>query len=511
MAEQKMTATELKKIWTVKKLEDDTLIITSYKGNETDVVIPSEIGKNTVSALGEDVFSLRAARLTKEQMQARRNIKSITVPGTIKEIPANMCYASPLEGNVALEKVIIEEGVEVINSNAFQRCVNLKEVVLPQTIKRIVGGAFVCCESLEKIDIPDGVEELGGFNGCKKLMNIHIPKGIQTLTHYFFAGMEIEKFVVPDHITCIETHAFEGCERLKEVVIPSGCMKIGAYCFCGCKELEMPRIPDGATIGQNAFKGCDKLVDENGFIVVVGVFYGYIPKGNSGVVRVPDYIKDFPIDFLREPYSVVYKCGSATHKPLPDLSAIKSGDEIEFGLFPADESLELKPLLWKVLKVDGDKALIMTRDSIMSLDRMNTQKRTWEECSTRIMLNGDFFDGAFSDEERSIILNSKLDNPNNKKHKTPGGNPTEDKVFLLSLTEIEDVLPNKEERTGEITAYAKLQTYAKRDNVVFWVTRTPGDAGWGPVAISDFDGDVDYEGNHVGYNAVRPAMWISIK
>ena len=510
MAEEKMSATELKKVWTVKKLEDDTLIITSYKGEETDVVIPSVIGKNTVSSLGPDVFSLRAPRLTKEQIQARKSIKSITVPGTIKEIPDSMCYASPLEGTYALEKVVLEEGVEVINSNAFQRCLNLKEVVLPKTLKKIRGGALVCCEALEKIDIPDSVEELGGFNGCTKLVNVQIPSGIHTLAPYFFARTEIEKYVIPDHITCIGAHAFAECEKLKEVVIPSGCKEIGAYCFDGCKELQQPQIPEGATIGENAFKGCEKLVDDNGFIVVGGVFYGFIPKTKSGVVRVPDYIKDFPIGFLEGPYSVVFKKDSAKHKALPDFSGIKVGDEIELGLFPMDESLELKPLLWKVLKIDGNKALIITKDSIMTIDRMSTQKRTWEESATRTMLNVDFLEGAFSDEERGIILSSKLENPDNKKHKTPGGNSTEDKVFLLSLPEIEEVYPKKETRTGAITSYAKLQNYAKRD-VVFWITRTPGDDGWGPVAISDFDGDVDYEGNHVGYNAIRPAMWISIK
>ena len=492
MAEAKISATELKKIWAVKKLDDDTLIVTSYKGNEKDVVVPSVIGKNTVSALGPDVFSLRAPKLTNEQIQARRNIRSITVPGTIKEIPGNMCLASPpiSPGSRAnqLEKVVFEEGVEVINRNAFQRCSNLKEVVLPTTIKRIIGGAFACCESLETIDIPDGVEELGSFEGCTKLTNVHVPAGIQVLAPY----------------------AFDRCEKLKEVVIPPGCKEIGEYCFNGCKELQLPQIPEDTVIGKYAFNGCEKLADENGFIVVKGVFHGFVPNGKSGVVRIPENIKDFPTDFLKGQYSVVFKKDSAKHKALPDFSGIKTGDEIELGLFPVDESLELKPLVWKVLKVEGDKALVMTKDSIMTLDIMRIQKGTWEESATRTLLNVDFLEGAFSDEERSIIICSKLENPGNIKHKMSGGNPTEDKVFLLSLPEIEEIYPQKEARTGAITPYAKLQNYAKRD-VVFWITRTPGYDGWGPVAISNYSGDVDYTGNHVGYSAVRPAMWISVK
>ena len=510
MAENTLSAAELKKIWTTKKQDDDTLIITSYKGNDIDVVIPSEIGKNKVTALSEDAFSVRAPRLNDEQIKARRSIKSLTVPGTIKVIPQNLFYCAPFEGNMALEKVVFEEGVEEIKSNAFQRCVNLKEIILPNSLKKIVGGAFVCCEELEEIIIPDSIEEIGSFQGCVKLSRVDIPKSITEIPPYFYSKTNIEKCVIPDHITKIGRNAFEGCKSLKEVIIPSGCVEIGAYCFDDCSELETPQISDKTVIGDGAFRGCTKIADDKGFVVVGGKYYGFTPQKENAPVVIPDYINDLPIDILRE-YPVVFKEETAVYNAIPDLSGIKVGDEIRFGLFPMDESMKMKPLLWIVLKIDGDKALLISKKSVMALDRMSTQKSTWEESKARVLLNGPFLEAAFSEEERKKLVSSKLKNPDSKKWNTSGGNDTEDKVFLLSVDEIEEVFPKKESRISELTAYAKLQTSPKRDSVSYWDTRTPGKDGWGPAAIGDFDGDVDTEGSHVGYDGVRPALWLNIK
>ncbi len=509
MAETTLSVTELKKIWTTKKQEDDTLIITSYKGNDIDVIIPSEIGKNIVSALGEETFSITAPRLNEDQKKARKAIKSLTVPGTIKVIPQNLFYCAPFEGNMSIEKVVFEEGVEEIKNNAFQRCVNLKEVVLPKSLKKIVGGAFGCCEALENIEIPDSIEEIGSFQGCTKLSSIDLPKSITEIPPYFYAKTRIAKCVIPDHITKIGRNAFDGCKELKEVSIPSGCTEIGEYCFNDCSELMAPNMPDGITIGNGAFQGCSKMTDENGFITVGGKFYGYVPTDENAPVEIPENIQDFPTDMLRE-YKVIYTKKSASHKAIPDLSRAKVGDDVTFGMFPIDESMNMQPLSWKVIKIDGNKALMITNSSIMALDRMSTQKRTWEESKARELLNGAFLAGAFSDDERKIIVESKLKNHDSRKWKTPGGNDTEDKVFLLSMEEIEEVFKKKEDRISEITAYAKLQAFVKREGVSFWDTRTPGKAGWGPAAISNYDGEVDTEGNHIGYDGIRPAIWVII-
>lgn len=43
----------LKKLWSYKKQEDGTLIITSYKGTDTEVTVPEKIGRSIVTAVGK--------------------------------------------------------------------------------------------------------------------------------------------------------------------------------------------------------------------------------------------------------------------------------------------------------------------------------------------------------------------------------------------------------------------------------------------------------------------------
>ena len=61
---------------------------------------------------------------------------------------------------------------------------------------------------------------------------------------------------------------------------------------------------------------------------------------------------------------------------------------------------------------------------------------TWETCSLRNWLNTDFYESAFNEEEKRLIEETRILNADNPVHRTPGGNSTPDKVFLLSLDEI---------------------------------------------------------------------------
>ena len=65
---------------------------------------------------------------------------------------------------------------------------------------------------------------------------------------------------------------------------------------------------------------------------------------------------------------------------------------------------------------------------------------TWEECGIRAWLNDDFYNTAFTDEEKAQIPEVTLENPTSftavvESEKDPN---TNDKVFLLSMYEIYD-------------------------------------------------------------------------
>ena len=168
-----LPASELKKIWSTKKLEDGTLEITSYKGTDTTVSVPAVIGKTAVTAIGEKALSPSASRLTPEQKRVRETLESVTIPAGVTEIGGSAFY-----GCANLTSVTIPEGVTEIGYSVFWGCKKLTSVTIPEGVKEIGDSAFRGCANLTSVTIPEGVTEIGrhAFYGCKKL-TIHAPAG----------------------------------------------------------------------------------------------------------------------------------------------------------------------------------------------------------------------------------------------------------------------------------------------------------------------------------------------
>ena len=90
---------------------------------------------------------------------------------------------------------------------------------------------------------------------------------------------------------------------------------------------------------------------------------------------------------------------------------------------------------WIVLKYseDGKSALVISKYIVeMTAFDDNLEEATWENSGIRKWLNGDFFKGAFTKSERSLIKKVKLKNSPNSEYGTNGGKDTNDRIFLLS-------------------------------------------------------------------------------
>ena len=505
----KMTSSvsELKKIWGTKKKDDGTLTITSYKGFEKDVVIPSAIGKNIVTEIDINAFNTNAPRITKEQIDARCAISCIAIPGTIKTIPDNL-FAFP---NSSLENVVLEEGVEIVGARAFAGCKKLKGVSLPGTLTEL-HGAFEGCTSLEQILLPEGLKTLGAnaFAGCTSLVEIDIPKGITKLEFGVFSCCGFKEFTIPKHIISIENAVFSRCRKLKHVVFHDYVDYVGDAAFSNCEELEeLKNVSAKTHFGEGVLEGCKKMVDSNGFVVLNGEIQDIVMQDGAGVVEIPDYIENIPSELLWKMPRLVYKKNSKINIVHPDLKALNVGDEFDFGQFPLDKSLEMKPLTWVVISKEEEKLLAITKDSIVSLhDTYNMGNCIWSTSPLREWLNSTFYQYALNNDDKMSIVETLLSNPDNKKEKISGGAETKDKVFLLSVDEVEKYIPDMSKRTSNMTSYALTQSYAKRDSVSSWLTRTP--SSWLYAKISNFDGDIDWKGNRVGFNTLRPAIWLKI-
>lgn len=168
----------------------------------------------------------------------------------------------------------------------------------------------------------------------------------------------------------------------------------------------------------------------------------------------------------------------------------KVGDEIYFG------ANKKQRILWKVLCVREHRAFIISVNNITKMAyHQSGGAITWEYCTLRKWLNNDFIQGYFTPAEQARILSCKLNNAKNTQFKTPGGKPTNDKVFLLSIEEVYTAFSNDQERA----------------NGSWWWLRSPGNS---PDFASRVyrDGSVSTVGSrvYIDDNGVRPVMWIKL-
>ena len=167
------------------------------------------------------------------------------------------------------------------------------------------------------------------------------------------------------------------------------------------------------------------------------------------------------------------------------------GDTICFGK---------KDIEWLVLVKENSKVFIISKEALNCLPYNRTSTSvTWEKCSLRKWMNDTFLNDAFSAEEQAIIQSTNVSADKNPNYSTTPGNATMDKVFSLSIDEVNKYFSND----GARTAYADMHSCA-------WWLRSPGYDQCNAAYVSS-NGSVGYGGRNVTNNScyMRPAMWIS--
>lgn len=206
------------------------------------------------------------------------------------------------------------------------------------------------------------------------------------------------------------------------------------------------------------------------------------------------------------------------HKELLKASALNG--YVTFGVYPqTKEGKDRTPIEWIVLAIENGKILVISRDALdcQQYDSSETETDvTWETCSLRKWLNGTFLNNAFSADEQAKIATTYVSADRNPEYNTDPGNATQDKVFLLSITEAEKYFKTSESRRCAPTAYAYAQgafpyIIPSGEATCWWWLRSPGNSS-GIVANVTFSGTVydfgDFFDDEDG--CVRPALWIDL-
>ena len=207
-------------------LGEGTIQITGYHGTATTVVIPEEIDGLTVEAIGKSAF----------YANDNEEIKVVKIPASVKSIFKDAFYEC-----AAIEHVEFSEGLEEIESGAFEGCTSLKEFNMPDSVLKIGNG--VCrMAGIESLTISSNIEEIpeGAFAVCSNL------KGTVT---------------IPSNVKTIDEMAFQHCSNVESFVMEEGVESIGERVFGDCTNLKSATIPESVTsIDIAAFMGsCDNL------------------------------------------------------------------------------------------------------------------------------------------------------------------------------------------------------------------------------------------------------------
>lgn len=175
---------------------------------------------------------------------------------------------------------------------------------------------------------------------------------------------------------------------------------------------------------------------------------------------------------------------------IPELPEPTVGGLTIFGRYEQDNNADNGPenILWIVLELDDEKMVLLSRDGLAARPyNAEGGDTTWETCSLRKWLNGDFLNEAFSEAEQAMLATVSLPADANPEYPTPAGNDTEDRVYLPSLREVETW-----DSIGKLSfCYASYYARANgarfgRNGACNWWLRSPGKDAASAAVVSDF-------------------------
>ena len=330
-------------------------------------------------------------------------------------------------------------------------CSRLSSITIPASVTSFGGNAFSDCGALETVEISEGLKTIGGsaFSSCKSLRSVTIPTSV----------------------TVIGSDTFRDCESLRTVDIPVSVMQIYSYSFCGCTSLSF--INYGGTEEQ-----WSKISFGSGWDDNTGA-YTVICAGVAGESEAPGIPSDVRVD-----------------------------QTVTFGSYEQDnESANGKEAIeWIVLDVQDGKALVISKYALdarayssyaQGLNFANSDIYKW--------LNSDFIYNAFSDEERAKIVTTTITADPNPYYETNQGGDYDDKLFLLSIDEVEQYFDSDESRVCESTESMNIP-----GGICSWWLRTMGEnERYAAYVVAA--GNVDYKGTRTeDLLGIRPAMWVEL-
>ncbi len=322
-----------------------------------------------------------------------------------------------MEYKIENKKLIIPEGVAVIEKKAFEYNRDFVQVQFPKSLCKIEERAFYECQELKEICLPEGLTTLEeeAFQDCPKLRMVTLPDSLEVIPTRCFDGCtKLKDVTLGNQLKEIQDEAFRRCKALTSITLPISLITIGDSAFEECSSLKsffMTNIVE--YIGERSFADCTSLerveIDqltysplyedalENTALVnkdrkehrltIIGdcVVDG---RGCSGELVIPQGIREigpgafknctrltkivFPNTMEHISYRAFYGCVSLEHVELPDSLNSSLGDymfedctSLKSVVFPKDKTLPIGKEIFKNtpwLREQQEKGLVVIND-----------------------------------------------------------------------------------------------------------------------------------------------------
>lgn len=193
------------------------------------------------------------------------------------------------------------------------------------------------------------------------------------------------------------------------------------------------------------------------------------------------------------------------------LRRCEPGDTLLFGSYASSEDGAEAPISWTVLEREEGRLLLLSDRGLEPIAYAPSLYPFWANSPVRDWLNGDFLSAAFTAEELALIAQTQVVTPDyvSSLGVYLGGPDSTDRVFLLSLAEIERYFPEEAARLCPASPWAAAcGARVDAEGNCSWWSRSPGDHHGqvslvlvnGVLSAYAFAGDTQV--------CVRPALWL---
>ena len=429
--------------------------------------------------------------------------------------------------------LVLPERLRGIGDYALNKRQGLREVIFPSALTSIVRFAFEGCSSLTSLDLPVFLRRIGefAFADCAYLRSVILPGSLRTIEKGAFSGCSKLKLNVPPSVTSIGAEAFFGVPQVIYDGPASGAPWGAAECrrnsSPGPLNNPLPPSPPPASPAPPApLPPAPPVQPPPAPPSPPPPPGGGQPKGSPNIANI--LVAVFVVGIIAVLFFVSLNKNSSSSAPQPPVQSVavnnshedpaaslraeyenkQVGEYFEFGSYPQGSNGEVEPIVWRVLRRDSDSLLVISKYGLDAKPYNEELKKsiTWSECSLRRWLNGEFLQKAFTEREQSLIKVSSLSNNS--------GPATDDRIFLLSKDEAEELFASDDDRCTKPTAYA-IENYAFAENGGVYA----GNTWWWLRSrdLSDSDAADVYAGGNIydsnvdsASAAVRPAFRIEL-